>query len=128
MALLYHCRLLQCSCHLGLLGRAMDVDQKETDQLEVQFSSMSLNSATGSGGISRCVRYAMTVTGGVCIILPSETSLVLFVLCFPSPTHIPLFPHCIGKNFCLKRQNMRYSNRAVSHSNITASYSNTAII
>jgi len=49
----FYYRLLQCSCHLGLLGRAMDVDQKDTDQLETQFASMSLNSATGSGGVSR---------------------------------------------------------------------------
>jgi len=54
-------RLLQCSCHLGLLGRAMDIDQKDTDQLEAQFASMSLNSATGSGGVSRCVRCVATV-------------------------------------------------------------------
>ena len=44
----YANRLLQCSCHLGLLGRVMEVDQQEVDQLETQLAAMSLESANAS--------------------------------------------------------------------------------
>ena len=47
-------RLLQCSCHLGLLGKAMEVDQQDVDQLETQFASMSLaNPSSSSSGVGR---------------------------------------------------------------------------
>ena len=50
-------RLLQCSCHLGLLGRAMEVEQQDINQLETQFASMSINSASTSSstGVTRSV-------------------------------------------------------------------------
>ena len=49
-------RLLQCSCHLGLLGKAMEVEPQEVDQLETRFATMSLDSTgTSSGGVGRSV-------------------------------------------------------------------------
>ena len=51
-------RLLQCSCHLGLLSRAMEVDHHEVDSLETQFATMSLGTAdstSSTGGVGRSV-------------------------------------------------------------------------
>ena len=51
-------RLLQCSCHLGLLIRAMEVDHHEVDNLETQFATMSLSAAdstSSTGGVDRSV-------------------------------------------------------------------------